>query len=78
MYFVTMNLQTGYISALEIVPLRVERMRLVKADREDRQWLLDKMNEIGGAFENRFTLDKERLTLARPADPSADLCACME
>ncbi len=78
MYFVTLNLHTGCVSALDIVPLRVERMRLVKAGREDRQWLVEKLNDIGDAFENRFTLDKERLTLARPADASADLCACME
>lgn len=78
MYFVTLNLQTGYVSALDIVPLRVERMRLAKAGREDRQWLVEKMNEIGGAFENRFTLDDERLTLARPLELSEDVCACME
>jgi poly-gamma-glutamate synthesis protein (capsule biosynthesis protein) len=78
MYFVTVNLQTGYVSALDIVPLRVERMRLAKAGRDDRQWLLEKMNEIGDAFENRFTLDNERLTLVRPAEASEDICACME
>lgn len=78
MYFVTMNLQSGLLSAMEIFPLRVQNMRLVKAAAEDLQWLVEKMNEVGDAFPKRFVIKDDCLALAEPVGAFEDICACMQ
>lgn len=78
MYFVTVNLRSGFIDALHVVPLRVERMRLIDAEAEDRRWLADRLNQAGEAFPNRFTLEDRRLTWAAPVTAAEDICLCME
>lgn len=69
MYFVTLNLQSGNIEALNIVPLRIHRMRLVHVNAEDRRWLLEKLSALGKTFSTRFTLVDDRLMLAEPIVP---------
>jgi len=69
MYFVTLNLQSGNIEALNVVPLRAHRMRLVHVSTEDRRWLLEKLNALGKAFSTRFTLADDRLVLVEPIVP---------
>lgn len=69
MYFVTLNQQSGNIEALNIVPLRVQRMRLVHVNTEDRWWLLERLNALGKAFPTRFTLADDHFALAEPIVP---------
>ncbi len=78
MYFITMNRQTGFMSAFNIIPLRIERMRLVESSAEERQWLVETLNEAGSAFPNRFMITDGGLTLAEPVQASGDLCTCMQ
>ncbi len=67
MYFVTLNLQSGYVESLEIVPLCVRRMTLEHAKDEGRRWLVKKLNTLGKEFSTQFTLINDRLVLAEPS-----------
>jgi poly-gamma-glutamate synthesis protein (capsule biosynthesis protein) len=77
-YFVTMNLDSGLISAMDIIPLRIERMRLVQSNAEERQWLVEKMNEVGDAFPNRFMITDHCLTWIESTGASEGICTCMQ
>ena len=64
MYFVTLDLRSGNIRNLQIVPLCVRRMSLVHAGAENCRWLVNKLNALSKGFSTRFELTNDRLVLA--------------
>jgi poly-gamma-glutamate synthesis protein (capsule biosynthesis protein) len=64
MYFVTIDVVTSRLLALEMTPLGIKRFRLHNADRQDAHWLRDMLHREGKRLGTQVTLDAEnRLTL---------------
>ena len=50
MYFPVLDVATGRLRALELVPTRIQRFRVTHAGREDRTWLLERLRREYRAF----------------------------
>lgn len=61
MYFVTISTLTRRLDRLEIVPMHLRQFRLGQANKEDRRWLRDKLNDSGRHLANRFELENGSL-----------------
>jgi poly-gamma-glutamate synthesis protein (capsule biosynthesis protein) len=58
MFFPSLSPQTGRLSALEMTPLQIRRMRLNRASPADARWLCDTVNDISRAFGTQVSLTK--------------------
>jgi poly-gamma-glutamate synthesis protein (capsule biosynthesis protein) len=56
MYFVTLNLVSGKLVRLEMVPTRIKNLRVNYANRTDASWLADMLNREGSQLNTRFSL----------------------
>jgi poly-gamma-glutamate synthesis protein (capsule biosynthesis protein) len=56
MYFPIVDPQTGRLTALRMVPQRLERLKLNRASASETQWLCDRVNEYSAAFGCTVTL----------------------
>jgi poly-gamma-glutamate capsule biosynthesis protein CapA/YwtB (metallophosphatase superfamily) len=64
MYFVTLDVVTGRLLALEMTPLEIKRFRLHKANGQDAHWLRDTLHREGKRLGTRVTLGADnRLVL---------------
>jgi poly-gamma-glutamate synthesis protein (capsule biosynthesis protein) len=54
MYFPELDSDTGALRSLELVPLRIRRMRLEGASDEDSGWLLERLNRECAPFGSHF------------------------
>jgi poly-gamma-glutamate synthesis protein (capsule biosynthesis protein) len=50
MYLATLQAETGELRALRMVPLRIRRVRLERAEPEDARWLETTLNRVSGVF----------------------------
>ncbi|HXF83689.1 MAG TPA: CapA family protein [bacterium] len=64
MYFPALAGETGELTALTIVPLRIRRMRLERASEEDARWLAIRLTEISRPFGVRVETTGEGLLRA--------------
>jgi len=67
MYLVTVSLPSGKMERFEIVPLSVQKMRLVRASKQDRQWLTDTLNTVSADFSTGFRIGGDNRVLVSPA-----------
>ena len=68
MYLVTLGLPNRKTERFEIVPLSIQKMRLVKTVNEDRQWLAETLNTISKDFGTDFRItEDQRLSVSRAA-----------
>ncbi len=56
MYFVTMDLSTGRLLALEMTPLQIKRLRLNNVEGPDAHWLRDMLDREGKRLGTQVTL----------------------
>lgn len=64
LYFVTLGIPDGKLLQLEMVPLRTENFRLVRANPEEIKWLVGVLNREGQRFQTSVSLNERRnLTL---------------
>jgi len=63
MYFPTLDLRTGTLRELEVVPLRIRRFRLERAPAADLGWLRDTLDRECGRFGHHVTPADDRLVL---------------
>lgn len=59
MYFASLDAETGRLAALTLVPLRTERLSLVRASRDDAVWLVESLGREGAALGTRVTLEPD-------------------
>jgi len=58
MYFATLSLTTGHLTALEMTPMRIRRMRLNRASAADVQWLADTLGRVSAPFGTRVAMTR--------------------
>jgi poly-gamma-glutamate synthesis protein (capsule biosynthesis protein) len=64
MYFPTVDVLTGELVGLRMVPMQIRRFKLNHASKSDAQWLADVLNREGRKFGTRVELEEDRtLTL---------------
>lgn len=63
MYFPTLNLQTGELVRLRMVPLQIRNFRLTTSSHSDQIWIRDTLDRECRRFEHRATLEDGVLTL---------------
>jgi poly-gamma-glutamate synthesis protein (capsule biosynthesis protein) len=56
MYFLRIDVPSGALVGLELVPLQIRRFRLTRASRTDAEWLRDTLNREGARFGTRVEL----------------------
>lgn len=56
MYFATLDVRTGDLVSLEMVPLQIRRFQLNRATREDAEWLQCRLDRESERFGSRLTL----------------------
>jgi poly-gamma-glutamate capsule biosynthesis protein CapA/YwtB (metallophosphatase superfamily) len=62
----TLDAETGDLSRLRLVPVRMRRMRLQPANPSEARWLTDLLDALGAPHGTRFTLADDRvITLGR-------------
>jgi poly-gamma-glutamate synthesis protein (capsule biosynthesis protein) len=66
MYFVTVSPVSRQIERLEIFPLRMRRLQLSEASRDDRTWFGAMMNRISRGFGTSFKPRNGKLSATRP------------
>jgi poly-gamma-glutamate synthesis protein (capsule biosynthesis protein) len=54
LYFASLEPDTGQLTALQMVPLRAEKMRLERAARDDAEWLRARLEHASGGFGTRI------------------------
>ncbi|MFW5682899.1 MAG: CapA family protein, partial [Phycisphaeraceae bacterium] len=63
LFFPSLDAETGELASLELVPMRLDRMRLQRADREQATWLRDTLREHSRGVEiERTDADTLRVT----------------
>ena len=63
MYFVTIDVATGELAALTLVPLRLRRFRLERPSAGDRVWLRKRLEEQYGRFGHRVVEREDAFAL---------------
>jgi len=64
MYFVTVDPRSGRTTGLSLVPLAMERLRLVRACPADREWLARRLEQVAPGESTPIRIEGERLVLA--------------
>ncbi len=59
MYFVSMNPTTSSLTRLEMTPLKIQRFRLNRVNREDAGWISDRLNREGAELGTRVELARD-------------------
>ena len=59
MFFPKLDLETGDLLSLQLVPMQMRRFKLNHASRRDSQWLCDTINRICRPFQLRVTLNSD-------------------
>jgi poly-gamma-glutamate synthesis protein (capsule biosynthesis protein) len=65
MYFPTVDVLTGELVDLKMIPMKIRRFRLNHASKSDAQWLADVLNREGRKFGTRVELDEDRTLTVR-------------
>lgn len=65
MYFATVSPDDGTLVSLRIVPTQMKKLRLRRAERDDVDWLRDRLDRISRPFGARFARDGDTLVLAQ-------------
>lgn len=60
MYFVTLNVLTGELAALQLVPTQIKKFRINHAGLSDRKWLVDMLNREGRKLNTQVTLNDDK------------------
>jgi poly-gamma-glutamate synthesis protein (capsule biosynthesis protein) len=63
MYFVSLDPASRALTALELVPMRIRRLRLERASTEEAGWLAETMTREGASFGTSVVRDGETLRL---------------
>ena len=64
MFFPSLDPATGRLTALQMTPMQIRRLRLHRTSAEDARWLCDTLNRISASFATRVTLSTDQaLTL---------------
>lgn len=66
LYFVELDLASGALRALRMVPMRSVQLRLPRAGPSDAGWLRDTLNRISRPFGSRVELDPDDTLVLRP------------
>lgn len=66
MYFITVDPATGNTADLTMVPMQMQRLRLVHADGDDRRWLERRLADASRPFSTRIGRRGEHLVLNLP------------
>lgn len=64
-YFPTIDLAKGILIELAMVPMRINKMQLTRASREDALWLRDLLNRKGGKFGIELELEVDNTLYLR-------------
>lgn len=54
MYFVTIDVTSRIVESLEIIPMQIQRFRLIHATPQDRQWLRETLSSVSKDFGTTF------------------------
>lgn len=73
MYFARMEPSSGRLVDLHMTPMRIKRFRLIRASRQDAQWLKDTLEREGSKFGTRVEVSAENglLLITGPVAASA-------
>jgi poly-gamma-glutamate capsule biosynthesis protein CapA/YwtB (metallophosphatase superfamily) len=66
LYFADLDLGTGALRTLRMVPVRSVQLRLRRAGPSDSNWLCDTLNRISGPFGSRVELDPDDTLVLQP------------
>jgi poly-gamma-glutamate synthesis protein (capsule biosynthesis protein) len=64
MYFVTIDSTSRDLIKLEIVPMRLERFRLIHATPQDRKWLLKTLRSVSNNFGTTFNPEDQSIVVS--------------
>ncbi len=64
MYFADLAPTTGELIALEIIPLQMRRLQLVRSSRTDAEWLAHKLDDVSGGHGTRIWVEGGRFNVS--------------
>jgi poly-gamma-glutamate capsule biosynthesis protein CapA/YwtB (metallophosphatase superfamily) len=63
MYFVTMLVETGTLTRMQLVPLKVQKLRLNRIEKSDALWLARRLRRVNRTFGTTVDLEDRSLAL---------------
>ena len=64
-YFPTIDVAKGILIELAMMPMRINKMQLIRASREDALWLRDLLNRKGSKFGIELELEADNTLYLR-------------